>query len=287
MCGTPAFKTKVLGRRLNQSQGRNPKTKIGITTTVVQCPNCDLIFSNPLPIPFDLQDHYGIPPEDYWTPEYFKISNNLFQNEIRRLKELKDLAPGMKALDIGAGLGKVMKVLENTGLDTYGIEPSKPFHERAISQMGIKPDRLQQVMIEDAEFPENEFDFITLGAVLEHLYDPSDAILKALKWAKSDGLIHIEVPSAHWLVNRLINLYYKFRRMDYVGNISPMHEPFHLYEFGLDSFKLHAAKHGYDIAFHEYFVCATYMPSVLDKIIRPYMARTNRGMQLSIWLQKR
>ena len=40
----------------------------------------------------------------------------------------------MTALDIGAGLGKAMLSLENSGFDTFGLEPSIPFHEKAISK---------------------------------------------------------------------------------------------------------------------------------------------------------
>jgi 2-polyprenyl-3-methyl-5-hydroxy-6-metoxy-1,4-benzoquinol methylase len=43
-------------------------------------------------------------------------------------------------------------------------------------------------------FPEAHFDFITFGAVLEHLYDPSMSIHKAMSWLKPSGIMHIEVP---------------------------------------------------------------------------------------------
>lgn len=108
MCNSKADTHKVLGKRLNGSQGRNPKVKIGITTTIVKCTNCGLIYSNPQPIPFDIQDHYGIPPESYWTEDYFTITEDYFQEQIVKLKTLLDFKEGMKSLDIGAGLGKQM-----------------------------------------------------------------------------------------------------------------------------------------------------------------------------------
>jgi len=125
MCGSKTDTHKILGKRLNSSQGKNPKNKIGITTTIVKCTNCGLIYSNPQPVPFDIQDHYGIPPENYWKEEYFTISDNYFQGEIKRLKKLINFKDGMKSLDIGAGLGKQMIALSKAGFDTYGIEPSK------------------------------------------------------------------------------------------------------------------------------------------------------------------
>lgn len=287
MCGAAIANHKVLGKRLNQSQGKNPKNKTGITTTVCKCTSCDLIYSNPQPIPFDIQDHYGLPPEEYWNKEYFVINENYFKEEIVKLKKLIAFKDGMKSLDIGAGLGKQMIALSNAGFDAYGFEPSKPFFDRALSQMNINPEKLKLGMIEEMDYPENYFDFISFGAVLEHLYDPSDSIKKAMLWLKPKGIIHIEIPSSDWLINKIINLYYKLRLTDYVGNISPMHEPFHLHEFSLNSFKLNAEINNYDIALYEYYVCETYMPKLADYVLKPYMKLTNTGMQLCVWLQKK
>lgn len=287
MCGSNSDKHKILGKRLNGSQRKNPKNKIGITTTIVKCTNCGLIYSNPQPVPFDIQDHYGVPPESYWKEDYFTVSDNYFQVEIERLKTLLDFKNGMKSLDIGAGIGKQMIALSKAGFETYGFEPSKQFYERAISKMGISPDKLKLGMIEEVEYPDNQFDFISFGAVLEHLYDPSGSILKALRWLKSNGIIHIEVPSSDWLIGKIINLFYKIKGTDYVGNLSPMHEPFHLYEFSLKSFKEHSRQNGYELAFHEYYVCQTFMPKIFDYILKPYMHWTNTGMQLCVWLRKK
>src|SRR6185436_15711156 len=114
--------------------------------------------------------------------------------------------------------------------DAYGIEPSEPFYRRAIDQMGISPDRLSLTTFEDAEFP-RMFDIVSFGVILEHLYDPSAALAKAFKWLNPDGVIHVEVPSSKYIFSNILNLYFWLCRTDYVVNISPMHVPFHLYEF--------------------------------------------------------
>jgi ubiquinone/menaquinone biosynthesis C-methylase UbiE len=287
MCGSPLDKHRILGKRLNQSQGKNPKSKIGITTTIMKCNSCELIYANPLPIPHNIQDHYGVPPESYWTEKYFTVNDNDYKGLIEMVNSHMKTGDNRKALDIGAGIGKCMIALSNAGYDTYGIEPSEPFYKNAIEKMKIDPAKLKLEMIEEAEYPDNYFDFITFGAVLEHLYDPSLAIKKSMKWLKPGGIIYIEVPSSNWLVNKLINLNYKLRGLDYVGNISPMHSPFHLYEFGLKSFSEHANQNNYEIALYYYQVCKTYMPKIVDYIIKPYMAKTDTGMQLSVFLRKK
>ena len=59
MCGESNKHHTILGQRTNQSQGFRPKKNIGISVSIQKCTNCNLIYSNPQPIPFDIQDHYG------------------------------------------------------------------------------------------------------------------------------------------------------------------------------------------------------------------------------------
>jgi 2-polyprenyl-3-methyl-5-hydroxy-6-metoxy-1,4-benzoquinol methylase len=285
MCGADLSGHKILGRRLNTSNGKNPKSKIGIATTIMKCDNCRLIYANPQPIPESVQDHYGLPPEDYWTESYFQVDDNLFSENIKIINRLMPIQKGMKALDIGAGIGKYMILLERAGFEAYGLEASKPFHERAISKMGINPERLQCEMLETAKFPNAFFDFISINVVLEHLYDPSATIQKAMTWLKPNGILFIEIPSSDWLVPKIINTYYKLRGTDYVTNISPMHVPFHLFEFSLKSFELNAKKNNYEIAFHEFHVCPTYLPKIFDIPLKMYMEATKTGMIIDLYLR--
>jgi SAM-dependent methyltransferase len=286
MCGAPASRHKVMGLRLNKSQGFSPLKKTGISVSVVKCRDCGLIFSNPMPVPMDIQDHYGIPPEQYWKPEYFEVNKEYFSSVIDELKEQFGMKPGAKTLDIGAGLGKAMIAMQNAGFDAYGLEPSEPFYKRAIEKMGISPDKMQLNTLENASYPQNHFDFIYFGAVLEHLHNPSESILKAMQWLKPGGIIKIAVPSSSWLTAKIINTVYRMKFSPYVCNISPMHEPFHLFEFTLKSFQKHAKLHNYKVVKHEYEVCSTFMPKILNPILVPLMKFTNTGMQVCVWLGK-
>jgi 2-polyprenyl-3-methyl-5-hydroxy-6-metoxy-1,4-benzoquinol methylase len=287
MCGDPTAKHKVLGQRLNTSQGARPGKKTGISVTVKKCRNCKLVYSSPMPVPNDISDHYGIPPESYWYPEYFKVDPNYFLPQINALKKLMDVKPGMRSLDVGAGLGKCMIALANAGFDTYGFEPSKPFYERAISKMGIPEEKLKLGMIEDMDYEAESFDLITMGAVVEHLYHPAYCIEKAYKWLKPGGLIFIEVPSSKYLMQRLVNIFYRLTGTTFVSNISPMHQPFHLYEFSLKSFEKLAERVNYQIVHHQYHPAEImYPPRFLRGMYKKLMKWTDTGMQLEVWLKK-
>lgn len=287
MCGDSVENHRILGQRMNQSQGMRPKAKKGITVSVMKCSNCGLIYSNPQPIPYDMQDHYGVPPESYWYNEYFTANPHYFSNQIGKAKKFLSFQPGMKALDIGAGLGKAMIAMENAGFDAYGFEASVPFYDRAIEKMGISPQKLKRAALEEVDYQPETFDFISFGAVLEHLYDADLSIAKAMTWLKPNGIIHIEVPSSDYTISKIFNFYYRLRGTNYVTNISPMHSPFHMYEFGLGSFTKNQKKHQYKIVYHEYYVCDILgIPKIFRPMLKWYMKKRNTGMQLEIWLKK-
>ena len=280
MCGRADF--KLLGMRLSASQGVNPRRAEGIAVPVKQCRSCGLVFADPQPVPAKLSDHYGLPPEDYWADAgHWHWTPAYFATEIAEAKRLLDFRPGMKALDIGVGLGKAMRSLDHAGFDSTGIEPISLFRDKAIDKMGLDPDRVKLASAEDAEFADNSFDFITFGAVLEHLYDPAFALDRAMKWLKPGGIIQAEVPSADYLMSKLLNLYFQLRGTNYVTHISPMHSPFHLYEFTRRSFAR------FNVVHHRYEVCIiSHVPRPLHPLLRWLMDKTDRGMQLTVYLRR-
>ena len=154
--------------------------------------------------------------------------------------------------------------------------------------MNVKPEKLKLAMIENVDYEPNFFDFITFGAVLEHLYHPGRCIEMAMKWLKPGGLMHIEVPSSNYLTHRFVNFYFRLIGTNYVTNISPMHAPFHLFEFNLKSFIEHSKRNNtYEFSFHEYYVCsAEPFPRFAHPVLNRIMKLTNTGMQLTVWLRK-
>jgi SAM-dependent methyltransferase len=287
MCGST--ETKTLGRRLDRRQGLRPVKLAGALTTVQRCRNCGLVFSNPMPIPANLDTHYDVPVGDYWQDRVDTASpNKYFAAQIARFR---DLWPGddratTVALDIGAGMGKAMASLTRAGFDAYGIEPSASFREFAIAQNELSPDRIRLTGVEDADFTDNSFDFVTFGAVLEHLPQPAEALTKAIGWARPGGLIHVEVPSSDWLMARLVDSAYRLQGLDYTCHLSPLHVPYHLYEFTPESFEAFASQAGCEVAFRHMYVGATYAPRRLRPMLARVMAATGTGMQLEVWLRK-
>ncbi len=287
LCGTPTSENMVLGRRLSRSQGRAPWKLSGLAATVVRCNVCGTVYTNPMPLPLSIYQHYNVPPTDYWPESYFNTNREVFQPRIDRAKQLLGNIRKPKLLDIGAGIGHAMRAFEENGFEVWGIEPSPSFRQLAIERMGISEDRLVEVTVEEAGFHEQFFDMVSFSVVLEHLARPGMALQSALKWLKPEGVIHIDVPSSNWLVSRLVNRYYRLRGTDYVSNLSPMHAPYHLYEFTFDSFEHFAKRHGCEVVHREHYVSETYLPKYLDFVLKPVMRQTQSGMMISVWLRKK
>jgi 2-polyprenyl-3-methyl-5-hydroxy-6-metoxy-1,4-benzoquinol methylase len=286
MCGADPGQFRNMGLRLNRSQGLNPRAASGIAVSVKKCRNCELVFADPRPVPASFDDHYGA-AEDYWAEDYFTEEPGYFGAEIATAQGLLGFRQGMRALDIGAGIGKAMKAMMAAGFDTEGFEPSPAFRRAAIERTGIPEDSLALAGVEDAKLPAEHFDFISFGAVLEHLQSPCQAIERAIGWLKPGGIIQAEVPSSRWLISRLVNAFYRLRGTSYVTNISPMHRPFHLFEFGLQSFEKHGLRSGYEVACHHFAVCSIpHAPRLLHPLLRWWMERTGTGMQLTVFLRK-
>lgn len=131
MCATPSSQNSVLGLRLNRRQGWKPRKKDGFAVTVRRCHSCGLTYPDPLPIPASINDHYAVPPESYWTDDYFAIDEGYLASETSHAHHLltKKFHPvsALKALDIGAAIGKGMRALERAGFEAWGLEPSPTF----------------------------------------------------------------------------------------------------------------------------------------------------------------
>ena len=69
-------------------------------------------------------------------------------------------------------------------------------------------------------------------------------------------------------------------------NLSPMHPPYHLYEFTALAFRRHAVRAGYVVVADEILSSSpTYLPTPFDAIATRLMNATGTNMQLQVWLR--
>jgi len=274
--------------RLNQSQGLHPRGKSGVAITVYRCTLCDFIYSNPEPHPANLNQHYDIPVESYWSQEQLSATIDVISRPFPKVKALLEFKPGMKALDVGTGTGRGFVALKQAGFDTWAMEPSPSFRAKALELTEASEERIALTSIEEAEYPENTFDFVTFAAVFEHLYNPSIALERSMTFLRPGGIWYAEIPSSNYLIARMINAYFKLIGTSFVTHLSPMHSPFHIHEFTHKTFEQYALRtKRFEVCSYWYEVCPVrHLPRMLHPLMHKIMEWTDTGLQLHVWLRR-
>ena len=101
-------------------------------------------------------------------------------------------------LDIGCAKGGFGKRLKEIRPDVriYGVEMNPVLAREAAKHY----DEIWVGKFEDIDFP-MQFDLINLGDVLEHMYNPWDALYKAKKLIRTEGFITGSIPNiCHWSI---------------------------------------------------------------------------------------
>jgi 2-polyprenyl-3-methyl-5-hydroxy-6-metoxy-1,4-benzoquinol methylase len=288
MCGSATSKHILLGQRLDKRQGINPKNKTGISVSVMKCNICGLVYNQPMPIPGNIWNHYDIDINDYWDNPSQLYSKDYFCSQLNTFKQLYGNVhlKKMKALDVGSGLGQTVVALDRAGFEALGIEPSPSFYDKALQYSRLSAESFINVSLEEHTLPDKEYDLITCPNVIEHLSDPGGSILKCLDSLKKGGLLYICVPSSRWVKTAMINLFYKVTASGYVTNTSPMHPPFHLYEFTKKSFIQHAKQNDYRIEIIEIKPDPLVRIPVVKKVFEVLTNFLDNGLQMDIWIRK-
>lgn len=168
--------------------------KSDVTATFVQCRRCGLIYQNPRPLPADMGQHY---PKQYHTRN--SAGGNWLQQKSldyginKRCQFVARHKPSGRLLDVGCSDGLFLLGMRRHGeWDLHGVEPSEDA-SAAARQAGL------QVItggIEDAAYPDQHFDAVTMWDVLEHVHDPKAVLAKVASLLKPGGIFVVRVPNA-------------------------------------------------------------------------------------------
>lgn len=110
------------------------------------------------------------------------------------------LPPGATAvLDVGCSRGATASALRSRGVTRIvGIEPDpEDAAEAARVYDRVLAARLETI----SEDWSGQFDAAIFGDVLEHLEDPSEALVRVRPWLKTEGVVIASVPNVgHWSI---------------------------------------------------------------------------------------
>jgi SAM-dependent methyltransferase len=234
VCRVPP--SKYMGRR----GGAAHREGTGVECRIWRCRGCGLVFPNPMPLPAKgVGQLYALDPESYF--QHHDAETKL-AGARQLMTDAERLTGGRgRVLDVGSGRGDVLVAAHERGWDAVGIDLSPSFAEYASKRSGAE---VRRAPIEDCGFPDGSFDAVILAAVLEHLYNPNETVREIARVLRPGGAFFVDVPNEAGLYFRLGNLYQKLRGRDWVVNIAPTFEPFHVFGFGPRSLRALLSKHG-------------------------------------------
>lgn len=143
-------------------------------------------------------------------------------------------AEANRLLDVGCGTGVFLEEMSSLGWEAWGIEPSLDAAAAAVERISAPSGRIFVGGIEEAEFPHENFDLVTMFHVLEHVADPAEALAKIHRWLRPGGRLEVRVPNIGSLESRV------FGRLWFGLDI-----PRHLHHFSRESLLLLLKRAGF------------------------------------------
>jgi len=104
---------------------------------------------------------------------------------------LKPSRPGGRALDVGCGIGQVVRRLKDTGVDGYGVEVSEPNIARA-RHFGLNCQFYDGKRL---PFPNEHFASVGALNVLEHVEEPEAFITELVRVVEPGGRVLVSSPN--------------------------------------------------------------------------------------------
>jgi 2-polyprenyl-3-methyl-5-hydroxy-6-metoxy-1,4-benzoquinol methylase len=171
---------------------------------VVQCTACSLVYVSP---------RLRHAQENYRTDANAKLQkygrilageapHPRDKNYLEHWQTLARVRPTGRVLDVGSHLGFFLRLGRNRGWTLQGIEPSAQSARIGSAAFGLD---IRCGYLQDAHFPPDSFDVVTLVDVLEHVVEPRLLLAEIRRVLAPDGVLFIKVPNARYnLLKQLV-----------------------------------------------------------------------------------
>jgi len=186
-----------------------------------RCRSCDLVFSNPVADPAEL--------ERYYRSEYYEEEGSVYSPDQPDMAAImaaweRDEAAGLRHsvlpyvaggafFEIGAGYGRLLAGARALGFSVAGVEPSEHAARFARDVMGL--EHVRQSIFDPNDWPAESFDVIYSHHVIEHVSDLSGFVDGMYRLLKPNGLVVIGTENHHniWVQTRRVRSWLKGRRL--------------------------------------------------------------------------
>lgn len=130
--------------------------------------------------------------------------------------------PGGRLLDVGSGVGELLRFMTSLGWTTEGVDNDP----RVVEECRGRGLKVRLGTLEEIRYPDNHFDVIISSHVIEHVYDPVGFLSEVRRILRPGGKAYLRTPNLDSLGRRSFGDYW-------LG----LEAPRHLYLFAPDSLK--------------------------------------------------
>ena len=210
-----------------------------VRTVLLKCCQCGLIYQSPRPTLEEIGVHYPPEYESYNPEPDRKRTSWLLDKAIqygihKRSRFVTQSKTHGTLLDVGCSTGVFLRGMQRlAGWQLYGVEISKHAAQIARDQYGLD---VYNGTLEQAGFPAEHFDAVTLWDVLEHLHDPQASLKEIYRILKPEGVLVLRVPNGGSWDAKLFGKYW-----------AGLDAPRHLYVFNQETLEKMLAAAGFKL----------------------------------------
>lgn len=220
----------------------------GLRTEIVQCRDCSHLYPDPMPYPLAGLNELYDEPDEYFTHHDVDAKKRQGMELLREFEAV--LGRRGRYLDVGCGRGEWLCAARDAGWEYEGIDASVAYLEWGRKHLDIEA-RLGTV--EEAKFPDEHFDAITLAGVVEHLYEPRVTLTELRRVLRPGGILWLDAPNEQGLYLRAGNLYMRLLGRDWCVNLAPTFSPYHVQGFGPASLRKILSGCGFEVSHLKFF----------------------------------
>ena len=186
-----------------------------------RCRGCDLVFSNPVAEPDELERYYRSAYYEECGPHYAcdqpgiaEVIAGWERDEAAGLRQsVLPYVPGGRFFEIGAGYGRLLAGARALGFSVAGVEPSEQAARFARDVVGL--EHVRQTMFDPGDWPAGSFDVVYTFQVIEHVSDLHGFIEGIRHVLRPGGLLVVGTENHHnvWVQVRRVRSWLKGRRL--------------------------------------------------------------------------
>lgn len=233
----------VSSRTLGYRGGpRHHRYALGVTTRIVQCKTCSLVFANPFP-------YAVIPSELYADPaKYFAGEDET--DKVRRLRilvremQVRLGQEDFSLLDVGCGRGELLAAARAEGVSrVMGLDLSQEMVDHVQATYGV--NAVRATAEEFSRSTTRRYDVVSLSAVLEHVYEPNSLVAAVSKLTRPGSILYFDVPCEPSLRTVTANTISRLLGRTTCYNLSPTWSPYHVIGFNPRALRILLDRNGF------------------------------------------